>query len=45
MDKFKYTVDMVGDVSCVGCGRCIVECPAGIDVRETVEVLTKALPE
>jgi sulfhydrogenase subunit beta (sulfur reductase) len=45
MDKFKYTVDMVGELSCVGCGRCIVECPAGIDVRETVEVLMKALPE
>ncbi len=45
MDKFKYTVDMVGELSCVGCGRCIIECPAGIDVRETVEVLTRQLPE
>jgi sulfhydrogenase subunit beta (sulfur reductase) len=39
MDKFRYTVDMVGEVSCVGCGRCIRECPAGIDIRETVERL------
>jgi sulfhydrogenase subunit beta (sulfur reductase) len=45
MDKFKYTVDMIGEVSCVGCGRCIRECPAGIDIRETVEKLTAVLPE
>jgi ferredoxin len=45
MDKFKYTVDMVGELSCVGCGRCVIECPAGIDVRETVEVLLRRLPE
>jgi sulfhydrogenase subunit beta (sulfur reductase) len=43
MDKFKYTVDMIEEVSCVGCGRCIRECPAGIDIRETVERLMLAL--
>jgi len=43
MDKFRYTVDMIGEVSCVGCGRCGVECPAGIDIRETVETLFAAL--
>jgi len=45
MDKFKYTVDQVGEVSCVGCGRCIIECPAAIDIRETVATLVKTLPE
>ncbi|MBN2464570.1 4Fe-4S dicluster domain-containing protein [candidate division WOR-3 bacterium] len=45
MDKFRYTVDQVGEVSCVGCGRCIRECPAGIDIRETVERLMLALGE
>jgi len=45
MDKFKYTVDQVGELSCVGCGRCISECPAGIDIRETVAALVRALPE
>jgi len=45
MDKFKYTVDQVGEVSCVGCGRCIRECPAGIDIRETVERLVLVLAE
>lgn len=43
MDKFKYTVDMIGEVSCVGCGRCIRECPASVDIRETVEGLMQAL--
>ncbi len=45
MDKFSYTVDMVGEVSCVGCGRCIIECPSAIDIRETVTALVQALPE
>ena len=45
MDKFKYTVDMIGEVSCVGCGRCVRECPASIDIRETVEKLMAVLPE
>ncbi len=31
-------VEQYGEPSCVGCGRCINACPAGIDV---VEVLTK----
>lgn len=45
MDKFKYTVDAVNMVSCVGCGRCIIECPSAIDIRNTVEVLERALTE
>lgn len=45
MDKFKYTVDDFRLVSCVGCGRCIIECPAAIDIRETVETLLARLPE
>jgi sulfhydrogenase subunit beta (sulfur reductase) len=45
MDKFRYTVDLIGEVSCVGCGRCIRECPAGVDIRETVERLTAVLTE
>ncbi|MCL6465122.1 MAG: 4Fe-4S dicluster domain-containing protein [candidate division WOR-3 bacterium] len=43
MDKFKYTVDMLGEVSCVGCGRCVRVCPAGIDIRVAVaEILKEA---
>ena len=45
MDKFKYTVDMVSELPCVGCGRCVIECPESIDIRETVATLVKILPE
>jgi len=39
MDKFKYTLDMVGLLSCVGCGRCVRVCPAGIDIRAAVKAI------
>ncbi len=45
MDKFKFTVDMVGEISCVGCGRCIIACPVGIDIRETVAAILQNLEE
>lgn len=45
MDKFDYTVEQVGAISCVGCGRCIIACPAGIDMRTTVKKLLKELSE
>jgi len=45
MDKFKYTLDDCGLVSCVGCGRCIVECPAAIDIRQTCATLLARLSE
>lgn len=45
MDKFKYTVEQVGAISCVGCGRCIRFCPAGIDIRQTVLRVSQAIAE
>ena len=36
-DKLHHSQDMYGDVFCVGCGRCIVACPASIDIREVVQ--------
>lgn len=44
MHKFRYFPAVQGMVLCVGCGRCIVECPAGIDLRETLTTLLEALP-
>ncbi|MHC1586097.1 MAG: 4Fe-4S dicluster domain-containing protein [Candidatus Hecatellaceae archaeon] len=35
-DKFKIFVEEVGKPGCVGCGRCINYCPAGIDLREEI---------
>lgn len=41
MHKFCYTDINFHEKFCVGCGRCIINCPANIDIRETiVEVVT-----
>lgn len=41
MHKFRYTVENYGETFCVGCGRCITECPVNIDVRETIAEMRK----
>jgi ferredoxin len=41
MHKFKYTVDNVDRVACVGDGRCIRHCPTGVDICEILEALPK----
>ncbi len=35
--KFATWIDQFGTSGCVGCGRCIAWCPAGIDVREELD--------
>jgi len=37
--KFSTWIDQFGDFGCVGCGRCITWCPAGIDVTEEIEAI------
>jgi len=37
--KFSAWVEQYGKSGCVGCGRCISWCPAGIDVTEELSVL------
>jgi len=39
MHKFKYCVDNVGKVACVGDGRCIRYCPYGVDICEILKTL------
>ncbi len=39
MHKLKYFPERFGPVSCVGCGRCIRECPVNIDIREVLRDL------
>jgi ferredoxin len=39
--KFYSTVKNFGDIFCVGCGRCIRNCPVNIDIRETVTEIIK----
>lgn len=36
MHKFKYFVDNSNAVACVGCGRCINNCPVNLDIREVL---------
>lgn len=36
MHKFKYFVDNFGVTGCVGCGRCIKNCPVNLDIREVL---------
>jgi ferredoxin len=40
MHKFKYFVDDYGQIGCVGCGRCIRECPVNLDIRQVVTALS-----
>lgn len=37
MHKFNYYVNNFGENFCVGCGRCVRECPVNLDLREVIE--------
>jgi ferredoxin len=37
MHKFNYFVKNFGESFCVGCGRCVQECPVNLDIRKIVE--------
>ncbi len=41
MHKFSYTVEKSGDIFCVGCGRCVTNCPVNLDIREMLTTLLK----
>lgn len=41
MHKFKYSVDTYGVISCVGCGRCVLNCPVNVDIRKVVTDISK----
>jgi predicted aldo/keto reductase-like oxidoreductase len=38
MHKFNYFNTKNGQIACVGCGRCIRECPVNLDIREILSV-------
>lgn len=42
MHKFKYFADNFGAVACVGCGRCIINCPVNVDIRLVIADILKA---
>jgi len=39
LHKFLYTVENLGETFCVGCGRCVRNCPVNLDLRETLKSL------
>lgn len=39
MHKFKYFVDRLGCTACVGCGRCVANCPVNLDIREVIRMI------
>ena len=41
--KLSYWIDQFGTSGCVGCGRCITWCPAGIDITEEAAALRIAV--
>jgi sulfhydrogenase subunit beta (sulfur reductase) len=41
MHKFRYATENFGDVFCVGCGRCIGNCPVNMDIREILGEIVK----
>jgi ferredoxin len=44
MHKFCFAAEKYGDVFCVGCGRCISECPVNMDIRETITATPQDAP-
>ena len=43
MHKFKYMpMNLGGRPGCVGCGRCVRQCPANIDIREVLRAMDMA---
>jgi sulfhydrogenase subunit beta (sulfur reductase) len=40
MHKFNYFPKNYGENFCVGCGRCVQECPVNFDIREVVKAIS-----
>jgi ferredoxin len=41
MHKFRYYVDNFDAIACVGCGRCVLNCPVNLDIRKVVSDIAK----
>jgi sulfhydrogenase subunit beta (sulfur reductase) len=41
--KFLYFPEQFQDVACVGCGRCVRDCPVNIDIREVISDLQQVM--
>jgi sulfhydrogenase subunit beta (sulfur reductase) len=45
MHKFCHLPKSGNLIGCVGCGRCVTECPVNLDIREVIEKLSQAVAE
>lgn len=41
MHKFLYYPEREGTALCVGCGRCVTQCPVNIDIREVITTVAE----
>lgn len=41
MHKFSYLPESLAMPGCVGCGRCVTECPVNLDIREVMRSLSE----
>lgn len=39
LHKFSYFPKDFGTLACVGCGRCVQECPVNLDIREIIKTI------
>jgi len=42
LHKLSYFSERCGQNLCVGCGRCVAKCPAGLDISRAVEMIGEA---
>ena len=42
MHKLSFFHDRYGENLCVGCGRCIIDCPAGVDISSIIDKIGAA---
>lgn len=41
MHKFNYFVHNYGETACVGCGRCVQNCPVNMDIRDVLKSIAR----
>ncbi|MFC1949267.1 4Fe-4S dicluster domain-containing protein [Chloroflexota bacterium] len=41
MHKFSYFADNYDKIACVGCGRCVIECPVNLDIRQVLNRISQ----
>ncbi len=42
MHKYRYFFENYSEIACVGCGRCVTECPVNFDIRQIIEMIRGA---